>query len=46
MWRAIAELEAGRELPETGLLSPQERTAVLNELKSIMAVYAGSCVVS
>lgn len=46
MWGVIAELEAGRELPEAGMLSPRERTAVLNELKSIMAVYAGSCAAS
>ena len=43
VWDDIAQLEQGAELPETEGLNSQERTEVLNELKSIMAVYEGSC---
>jgi hypothetical protein len=44
VWRDIAALEDGLDLPETRELSPPERRAVLAELKAIMAVYGqGSC---
>jgi hypothetical protein len=43
VWGDIAALERGADLPETRQLGPQERAAVLQELKAIMAVYAGSC---
>ena len=44
VWRDIAALEDGLDLPETRELSPHERRAVLAELKAIMAVYGqGSC---
>ena len=39
----IASLEQGRPLPETEGLSPQEVGAVLQELRSIMAVYGDVC---
>lgn len=35
----IDALRAGRQLAETGPLSPGERAQVLEELQSIMAVY-------
>ena len=43
VWDDIALLEQGVDLPETAGLNQQERTQVLSELKSIMAVYEGSC---
>jgi hypothetical protein len=39
VWRDIQCLEAGKILPETAALSEEERRAVLQELKSVMAVY-------
>lgn len=43
VWGCIATLESGSELPETRSLTRSERAAVLDELKSIMSVYAGTC---
>lgn len=39
VWKDIQRLEAGEMLPETAPLSEDERHAVLQELKSVMAVY-------
>lgn len=41
VWRIIADLESGKKVAETDSLTPEERQAVLAELKSIMAVYQG-----
>ncbi|MGB5761966.1 MAG: hypothetical protein WBM58_05390 [Sedimenticolaceae bacterium] len=43
VWSDIDALEAGRPLPEVDGLSAAEREAVIVELKSVMAVYHGSC---
>lgn len=43
LWADIDELDQGGILPETSDLSCEERALVLAELKSIMAVYEGSC---
>ena len=43
VWGDIEALEQGIPLPETRSLSASERGMVLQELKSIMSVYAGSC---
>jgi hypothetical protein len=45
VWSDIDALADGRSIPETSGLTPQERLAVLEELKAVMAVYEGSCVV-
>ena len=39
----IEKLEAGVDLPETQELSREELSKVVEELKSIMAVYGDSC---
>ncbi|OOY34599.1 hypothetical protein BOV90_12060 [Solemya velum gill symbiont] len=39
VWGYIAELEAGRTLPDTESLNDVQRCQVLIELKEIMAVY-------
>jgi hypothetical protein len=39
----IEQLEHGGAVPQTELLSYEEQQYVLAELKSIMAVYDGSC---
>lgn len=39
VYEYIDALRAGRQLPETGLLTPGDRQRVLEELLSIMAVY-------
>ncbi len=41
--RDIAALERGGLVPEVWKLSPDERKAVLSELKKIMAVYGDEC---
>ena len=41
--QAIETLEQGGELPETRDLTPDQRRALLAELKSVMAVYGGAC---
>jgi len=43
VWETIQTLESGESLPETSGLDEPEVTAVLLELKAIMAVYEGSC---
>jgi hypothetical protein len=43
VWSDIDALEAGRPLPEVDGLSSAEREAVIVELKSVMAVYRGTC---
>lgn len=40
VYEVIRLLEEGKYLPETAELADDERNAVLNELKSVMAVYA------
>ncbi|MCU0934917.1 MAG: hypothetical protein MUF66_02335 [Gammaproteobacteria bacterium] len=40
---SIARLERGESLPEVAALGVAERTAVLRELRSIMAVYGDAC---
>ncbi|MCB1802224.1 MAG: hypothetical protein KDI82_11100 [Gammaproteobacteria bacterium] len=44
VWSDIDALEAGKTLPETANLNPAEVKAVISELKSVMAVYEGTCV--
>lgn len=39
----IATLESGGDLPETRDLSAAQRSALLEELKQVMAVYGDSC---
>ena len=39
----IDVLESGQEVPQMSHLNAEERSAVLNELKSIMSVYDGEC---
>lgn len=39
----IQRMERGEPLAETAYLEPEERQAVLAELKSIMAVYGARC---
>ena len=41
--RDIAVLESGAELPETQVLTADERAWMLAELRQIMAVYGDSC---
>lgn len=43
VWSVIANLESGEALPQTNGLSEAELDTLLTELKSIMAVYAGTC---
>lgn len=43
VWGVIENLESGKPLPQTDGLSNQELDTLLVELKSIMAVYAGTC---
>ena len=43
VWADIEALEAGQRLPEVEGLSREEVTLVIEELKSIMSVYEGSC---
>jgi hypothetical protein len=43
VWSTIASLESGAALPQTDGLSDAELDLLLAELKSIMAVYAGTC---
>ncbi len=43
VWRDIDALERGDELPETIGLNAEERAAVIQELKAIMAVYGDRC---
>ena len=43
LWSDIDKMEQGRVLPELQELNDRERAEVLKEIKSIMAVYKGSC---
>lgn len=43
VWGVIDNLESGAALPQTDGLSERELDTLLAELKSIMAVYAGTC---
>ncbi len=43
LWADIERMDNGELLPEVADLQPDERAEVLREIKSIMAVYAGSC---
>lgn len=43
VWGVIASLESGEALPQTDGLSDAELDELLAELKSVMAVYAGTC---
>lgn len=43
VWSYIATLERGDSIPETEGLGPREVRQVLDELKSVMAVYEGTC---
>jgi hypothetical protein len=45
VWREIAALERGQDLPETLDLTLDERAEVLEELRDIMAVYGDRCAV-
>lgn len=46
VWSDIRKLEAGESLPETEALDEHERSAVISELKSVMAVYGeGNCTI-
>ncbi len=43
LWADIAFMEKGGVLPELANLDEGQRREVLAEIKSIMAVYEGSC---
>ncbi|MGB5736775.1 MAG: hypothetical protein WBM40_20280 [Thiohalocapsa sp.] len=43
VWDDIATLERGEELPETRDLDKRERSWLLAELKTVMAVYGSRC---
>ncbi|KAA6181888.1 hypothetical protein F2Q65_18615 [Thiohalocapsa marina] len=43
VWRDIACLEQGEELPEAAGLNAAERAWLLQELKTVMAVYGQRC---
>ncbi len=43
LWADIAFMEKGGVLPELANLDEAQRREVLAEIKSIMAVYEGSC---
>ena len=43
VWDDIAVLERGGELAETADLDGRERAWLLDELKTVMAVYGGRC---
>ncbi len=43
LWRDIEQMDHGFILPELEHLEPDERAEVEREIKSIMAVYKGSC---
>lgn len=46
VWGEIERLERGEVLPEVAGLDGDQRAAVLAELRSVMAVYAGRCEVA
>ncbi|WP_457676289.1 hypothetical protein [Thiolapillus sp.] len=43
LWTEIERMESGEILPELRSLDETQRRQVLAEIKSIMAVYKGSC---
>jgi len=43
LWTEIERMEGGEILPELRSLDETQRRQVLAEIKSIMAVYKGSC---
>jgi len=43
LWEDIELMEKGQVLPELQTLDMQQQKHVLREIKSIMAVYKGSC---
>lgn len=43
LWADIDLMERGKVLPELQSLDAQQQKQVLMEIKSIMAVYQGSC---
>lgn len=43
LWADIDLMEQGKVLPELQSLDAQQQKQVLKEIKSIMAVYRGSC---
>jgi len=43
VWNKIELLESGEKMPETEALDASEKAAVLLELKTVMAVYEGTC---
>ena len=43
LWGDLGQMEAGRILPELEALDAHQRQQVFEEIKSIMAVYKGSC---
>jgi len=43
LWADIDLMDRGQVLPELADLEPEEQAEVLREIKSIMAVYKGSC---
>ncbi|WP_456405948.1 hypothetical protein [Thiolapillus sp.] len=43
LWADIDSMEKGQMLPELQSLDTQQQQQVLKEIKSIMAVYKGSC---
>ena len=43
LWADIDAMDRGEDLPETQGLSKAEKQHVLQEIKSIMAVYKGRC---
>ena len=44
VWSDLDALEEGEVVPEVGGLSSAEVTAVVTELRAVMAVYEGTCV--
>ncbi len=43
LWTDIERMDRGQVLPELSGLDANERAEVLKEIKSLMAVYKGSC---
>jgi hypothetical protein len=43
LWDDIDRMDRGQVLPELAHLDADERAEVLREIKSIMAVYKGTC---
>ncbi len=43
LWADLEQMEEGRVLPELEALDARQQQQVFKEIKSIMAVYKGSC---